>query len=217
MSHVRVLVGTRKGAFVLTSDGTRQARWPRARNHYSSSAPLRAADRRIVVAVLPLRAWRERRVRRSGTMRRWISGLAAALALAMGTAGCSDQIGGTKDPTSPTTPTTTTVTQTETFTGTVTASESKIHAFSVRPGLVTATLTALGPDGTLPIGFGLGTWDSISCNAVVNNPTAVQGNKLIGTASSAAIICVRVFDIGNLTDLTATYTVTVEYQVLSGS
>lgn len=150
-------------------------------------------------------------------MRRWISGFAVALVLAIGAAGCSDEIGGggTDTPTTPTTPTT--VTETQTFTGTVAASESKVHTFAVRPGLVTATLTALGPDGTVPIGFGMGTWDLISCNAVVNNPTAVQGNKLVGTASSAAVICVRVFDIGNLTDTTATYTVTVEYQVLSGT
>ncbi len=149
-------------------------------------------------------------------MRRRISGIAVVLVVTMGLAGCSDEIGGgNQDPTTPTTPTT--VTQTETFTGTVTASEAKVHAVSVRPGLVTATLTALGPDANLPIGFGLGTWDGISCNAVANNPTAVQGNKLIGTASSAAVVCVRIFDIGNLTDLTANYTVTIEFQVLSGS
>jgi hypothetical protein len=149
-------------------------------------------------------------------MRRRISGIAVLLVVAMGVAGCSDEIGGIdEDPTTPTTPTT--ITQTETFTGTVAASEVKVHGFSVRPGLVTATLTALGPDANLPIGFGLGTWDGISCNAVVNNLTAVQGNQLVGTASSAAVICVRIFDVGNLTDVTADYTVTVAYQVLSGS
>ncbi len=102
----------------------------------------------------------------------------------------------------PTTPST--VTQTETVTGTVTTSETKVHTFAVRPGLVTATLTALGPEGVPPIGIGLGTWDFISCNAVVNNPSAIQGNRVVGTASSSTVICLKVFDTGNLTDTTAT-------------
>jgi len=146
-------------------------------------------------------------------MRRWIPGFAVALVLAMGLAACGDDT--TDTPITPTTPST--VTQTDTFTGTVAASEAKVHVFTARPGLVTVTLTALGPDSTVPIGLGLGTWDLISCNAVANNPSAVQGNQLVGTVSSTANICVRVYDIGNLTDTTANYTVTAQYQDLAGS
>ena len=146
-------------------------------------------------------------------MRRWLAGILAALVVVMGLAACGDDT--TDNGTTPITPST--VTKTETFTGTVATSEAKLHLFLARAGKVTATLTALGPDSALPIGFGLGTWDTVSCNTVVNNPTAVQGNSLVGTASSTATLCVRVYDIGNLTDVTANYTVTVEYQVLSGS
>ena len=143
-------------------------------------------------------------------MRRWLLRVAVAVVAVIALAGCGDT-----EPTTPTAPTTpTTVAKTETLTGTLAVSETKIHAFGVQPGTVTATLTSLAPDATIPIGLGVGMWDGLTCNAVLVNAAAVQGNSLLGTASAATNICVKVYDVGNLGDTTANYTVTVQYQVI---
>ena len=143
-------------------------------------------------------------------MPRRMLGVMAAVVLALGLAACDDTTE-TPNPVTPTTPTY--VDKTETFTGTVTASETKSHFFAVQPGRVTATLTTLAPESTTPVGVNLGTFDGLSCNPVVANATAVQGNSLVGTASSATTLCLQVYDVGNLTDKTQNYTVTVVYKV----
>ena len=122
-------------------------------------------------------------------------------------------------PTSPSFTTTTTTTTsttgtsspTDTFNGTLSAGGANIHTFHALPGVVTTTLASVDPSGfTAPIGLGVGTWDGNSCTVVILNANATVGMTLIGTATTAIDLCVKVYDVGNLaTDLTLNYQVTV--------
>jgi predicted flavoprotein YhiN len=115
--------------------------------------------------------------------------------------------GGSSTPTTPTTPSTVQVT--EAFSGALNVNGAAAFPFtSSAAGSITATLTSLGPDSTLAIGLSLGTWNGTSCSQVLSNDSAFQGQALLGTATSSGSLCVRLYDVGKLTDAIA-YTVTV--------
>ena len=118
--------------------------------------------------------------------------------LALTSAACGNNL-------STTTPTDTTSTiTTETFSGTINQNGAVTHAFATaRSGSVTATLNALDPDNTLTIGLSLGTWNGESCQVVIARDTTVVGNSIVGTASAAGSFCVRVYDVGKLTEPTS--------------
>jgi hypothetical protein len=114
-------------------------------------------------------------------------------ALALLVAGCEDA---TPGPTTPTDP----VLTTETFTGTLTTNGGVSFPFGVvSSGTVTATLTSV-TDPELVIGIALGTWNGTSCAIVVARDQANQGDAVVGTAGSLGNLCVRVYDVGNVTD-----------------
>ena len=120
-------------------------------------------------------------------------------------AGC-----GNNQTTTPTTPTTTT-TVTETFSGTVTKNGAVTHTFtSGAAGTVQATLTSLSPDASVPIGLSLGTWNGATCAIVLANDKAIQASAVIGTVSAVGGLCVRLYDVGNLSD-SASYEVLVTH------
>lgn len=125
------------------------------------------------------------------------AGFTVALAAALAAAACSDN--------TVTTPTTTGATITETFTGTLTPNGAIPFPFvATVSGTITATLTTVSPDTTLPIGFALGTWNSSSnpnvCQITLSNDRAVQGTTITGQASGNGSFCARVFDAaGNVT------------------
>lgn len=99
-----------------------------------------------------------------------------------------------------TTPTTTT-TQTptaDTFTGTLTRNGAASFPFASGPGTVQATLTTLAPDGTLLVGFSLGTWNGTACQIVLAVDNATQGTVVIGSATASGNLCVRIYDVGNI-------------------
>jgi hypothetical protein len=100
-----------------------------------------------------------------------------------------------------TTPTTSsTPTTTDTFNGTLTPSGGNTFTFiTARSGSVTATLTSLGPDSGLTVGLLLGTWNGNACTVQLVKDNAVQSSSLLGAASGAGNLCVRVYDVGNLT------------------
>jgi hypothetical protein len=127
------------------------------------------------------------------------------LLLACVVAGCDDEI------TTPNTPTT--EPKTETFTGTVASNAGSTHDFAVAAGgTVTATLKAIGSDNTLVVGFSLGNWNSTAstCLIVLANDAATGGAVLTGTMTNAGSLCVRVYDVGNVTAGTpAAYSVEV--------
>jgi hypothetical protein len=130
--------------------------------------------------------------------------LLAAL-LATGAAACESNNPTTPDP--PTTPSTTT----ETFTGSLNINGAATFPFTVATaGAVTATLTTVEPDATIPIGLSLGTWNGTLCSvgSGLFNDNALQGAVVTGSAGSLGSLCVRVYDSGKVTGA-MTYSVTV--------
>ena len=83
--------------------------------------------------------------------------------------------GGATRATTPVTPTATSVT--EEFTGTLNINGGASFPFIAQAaGLITATLTTLGPDSTMSVGLSLGTWNGTSCAvASIHNDNAGAG------------------------------------------
>jgi hypothetical protein len=127
------------------------------------------------------------------------------VSLLAGTTGCGDD---ETTPTEPTDPDRQTFT--ETFGESLTVNGAHTHAFAANgSGEIRATLSALGPNNEVRIGLSLGTFNaSGACQIVIANDNATQGTIVIGNAGAAGSFCVRVYDVGQLSE-TATYTVTV--------
>lgn len=118
-------------------------------------------------------------------------------------------------PTQPTTTTTTTSTGTgaavtETYSGSLDTGGSTYYFLAVKPGAVTTTLAAVAPDATVTMGLTVGTFDGLSCTPVVASETAKLNSVLVGLATNSVTLCVRVYDVGSITE-TTTYTVTVNH------
>ncbi len=116
----------------------------------------------------------------------------------------------------PTAPTTTVTTVTEAFEGTLQRNAALTHAFIVgTPGTVTVSLSSVTSehyDSASPtvIGFSLGTWNTTTelCQVVLANDQAIAGRIIVGTAQNSGAFCVRVYDVGRITEPTS-YTLTV--------
>jgi hypothetical protein len=129
-------------------------------------------------------------------MRRLIPGILLLAAMAAG-AGCNDNNNVT---TPTTTTTTTTVTVTETFNGTLNMNGAATFPFTAAgSGTVTATLSSLAPDTTLPVGLSLGAWTGSACQISIANDAATQTSVVTGTITAAASLCARVYDTGKVT------------------
>lgn len=122
---------------------------------------------------------------------------------ALVTVGCGED----EAPATPTTPTPTTVT--DTFSGTINKNGAATHNFTAAmQGTVTATLTSLMPNEEIVVGFGLGTWNGSACNVVLARDQAVKTTVIYGNVNASGDLCVRVYDVGNVTTETS-YEVTV--------
>jgi len=127
-----------------------------------------------------------------------------AVALAVSTVACGS---GTTTAPTPTTP----VTVTDTFAGTLTSNGAASYAFTTAAsGTVTATIATLSPDTTLVVGVALGTWNGNACQIVLSKDSATQFSFIVGQASQANTYCVRIYDVGNVTDPT-TYELQVNH------
>lgn len=123
--------------------------------------------------------------------------MGAVLACAAAAAGCGN------DPLAALVAPTVSVTVTETFTGTLTRNGATSHSFDVTStggGDVSATLTAVSPDDQAVVGFALGTWNGTACQVVITNDRAGQSSALLGRATSTGSLCVRLFDVGLISD-----------------
>ena len=120
-------------------------------------------------------------------MRRLIARRALVLIAVLTTAACE-----TSDPFEvPTGPTPVPVT--ETFAGTLTPNGAHIHPFQTQTGgTITATLTVASPETV--VGLALGTWNGSACQVTIDQPAALQGAILLGTASAIGNYCARVYD-----------------------
>lgn len=132
--------------------------------------------------------------------------LCAVLALAAAGAAC-----GSDNPDTGTTPTPILPT-TEQFSGDgLNPNGARVHPFAVlAAGTVSATLTALDPDNGVTLGLALGTWNGAACAVTIANDAAITGTAVVGTASAAGNLCVRLYDQGNLT-APVSYLVTVTH------
>jgi hypothetical protein len=102
---------------------------------------------------------------------------------------------------------------TETFTGQLRLNGSVTHTFSTgASGAVTATITSVDPTGSV-VGFQLGTFNTVTCSAVLSNDLATAASVLSASTQSAASLCVRVHDPNGViaTDTSVNYTLTVSH------
>jgi len=102
---------------------------------------------------------------------------------------------------------------TETFTGTLHLNGSVTHTFGTgAAGTVTATITTVDPSGSV-LGFQLGTFNTVTCSAVLSNDLATAASVLSGNTQSAASLCVKVHDPNGAiaADAAVNYTVTVSH------
>lgn len=127
-----------------------------------------------------------------------------AVVLALSAAACGDDSSiGVITPPTPTT-------VTDTFGGTLNQNGAESYPFiTSSSGGVTATLSTLAPDSALEVGLSLGTWNGSACYVVIAKDKATQSSSVLGQASSAGSLCVRIYDVGNVTD-----PVTFEVQVV---
>ena len=141
-------------------------------------------------------------------MRRLLPGI-LLFALLTGVAGCDDDTETPNTPTNPSTPSTPATTIT--FNGTLTRNGAATTTFTATAGgTVTATLTTLTPDSALPVGLSLGAWTGSACQVSgISNDVAVQGTAVTGTVTSAAALCVRIYDAAEKVTAPMTFTITI--------
>jgi hypothetical protein len=102
---------------------------------------------------------------------------------------------------------------TETFTGQLRLNGSITHTFTTAAaGTVTATITSVDPTGSV-VGFQLGTFNTVTCSAVVSNDLATAASVLSGGTQSAASLCVKMHDPNGViaADASVNYTLTVSH------
>ena len=102
---------------------------------------------------------------------------------------------------------------TETFTGQLKLNGSITHTFSTAAsGAVTATITTVDPSGSV-VGFQLGTFNTVTCSAVLSNDLATTASVLSGATQSAASLCVKIHDPNGAiaADAAVNYTLTVSH------
>jgi hypothetical protein len=127
-----------------------------------------------------------------------------AVVLALSAAACDSD-----NPITPITPSLPN-TVTDTFGGTLNQNGGESYPFSTSSsGGVTATLSTLAPDSALEVGLSLGTWNGSACYIVIAKDKATQSSSVLGQATSSGSLCVRIYDVGNVTD-----PITFEIQVV---
>jgi ABC-type Fe3+-hydroxamate transport system substrate-binding protein len=90
---------------------------------------------------------------------------------------------------------------TDSFSGTLSKSGAFTHTFTITNlGAVTATIVSLAPNTAQIVGLQLGVWNGVSCTAASSSDTASTGSAITLNASSAGVLCVRLYDVGFITD-----------------
>ncbi len=86
---------------------------------------------------------------------------------------------------------------TDTYSGTLSKNGAFTHAFSISSlGSITAAIVSLAPNASQIVGFQFGVWNGTSCTASSSTDVATTGSSITLTASSAGIVCVRLYDVG---------------------
>jgi hypothetical protein len=86
---------------------------------------------------------------------------------------------------------------TDGFSGTLSKNGAFSHTFTITNlGSVTSTIVSLAPTSTQIVGLQLGVWNGVSCTAASSSDTATAGSSITLNASSAGVLCVRLYDVG---------------------
>ncbi len=144
----------------------------------------------------------EARLHLGGMRRLNLTRALVAVSLAAASTACDDP-----GPTAPTPVTPVVVNVTETYSGILGRNGAVTFPFAVSAGTATATLTTILPS-TAAVGLSLGTWNGISCAAVISNDNATEFTQLVGTAGQNGTLCLRIHDVGRLT-APVTFTIAV--------
>ena len=90
---------------------------------------------------------------------------------------------------------------TDSFSGTLSKNGAFTHAFSIASlGSITAGIVGLAPNTAQIVGLQLGVWNGTSCTASSSTDVATTGSSITLTASSAGVVCVRLYDVGFIDD-----------------
>ena len=90
---------------------------------------------------------------------------------------------------------------TDSFSGTLSKNGAFTHAFSIASlGSITAAIVALAPNSAQIVGLQLGVWNGTSCTASSSTDVATTGSSITLTASSAGVVCVRLYDVGFISE-----------------
>jgi hypothetical protein len=125
-------------------------------------------------------------------------GALALASVAFVSIGCEED--GDPPTTTPTPPTVT-----ERFSGSLNINGALSFPFgTTAAGIVTAKLTAMGPDNTTIVGLAIGVWNSFanSCSVstgIFNDNASLNGLSLTGQIAAAGTLCARIYDVGKLT------------------
>lgn len=93
-------------------------------------------------------------------------------------------------------------TTTDTFSSQLGVGGSATRSFVVRTtGMVSVTLTSVGPPSTLAVGLGLGIpmASGNGCNLTRSAVTTAGSDPQVTATADSGTYCVRVYDVGNLT------------------
>jgi ABC-type Fe3+-hydroxamate transport system substrate-binding protein len=91
--------------------------------------------------------------------------------------------------------------QTDVYSGTLSKNGAFTHAFSISTlGSITTTIVSLAPNAAQIVGLQLGVWNGVSCTAASSTDVATTGSSITLNASSAGIVCVRLYDVGFVGD-----------------
>jgi len=143
-------------------------------------------------------------------MRRWF-GRVLLVPVVVSVAAC-----GQSDPYLPTGPTTPPTVRSDTFSGILTKNSAYTHPFSVSDAgdvsvfLITSADARDPANNAIPIGVSLGTWNGAACAIVIANDNVAPGSSIIGRATAAGNLCVRVYDVG-FVPVAATYELLIDH------
>jgi hypothetical protein len=99
----------------------------------------------------------------------------------------------------------------ETFVGTINPLGADTHFFTTQQtGQAIATLDSLAPNSAARVTLMFGTWNGEYCTVTFVTDEATTGTRFIGNASGPGAFCVRISDIGKITE-PATYSITVSH------
>jgi hypothetical protein len=99
----------------------------------------------------------------------------------------------------------------ETFVGTINLLGADTHLFTTaQTGQASAIIDSLSPDSAARVTFMFGTWNGSYCAVQFVTDDGTTGTRFVGNASGPGAFCVRISDIGKLTEPT-TYSITVSH------